>query len=110
MKEYFVYIVTNSTKTTLYIGVTNDLKQRIIEHYLNRGKSKSFAGRYRCYNLLYYETFENPAEAIDREKELKKWRREKKIDLIQSENPNWIFLNSELFDSWPINDEDFSSR
>ena len=52
---YFVYILTNKTKTVLYTGITNNLEQRIIEHYQNRGKNKSFTSRYHVYYLLYYE-------------------------------------------------------
>ncbi len=100
MGNYFVYILTNPKKTVLYIGVTNDLEQRVIEHYLNRGKPKTFAGRYYCYNLVYFERFPYPMQAIDREKELKSWRRSLKEDLINQENPEWKFLNSEIMD-WP---------
>ena len=93
--NYFVYITTNSKKTTLYVGVTNDLYTRMLQHFYDRGGS-SFAGRYYCYNLIYWERHDNPEDAIDREKEIKKWRREKKIQLIESMNPKWQFLNSEI--------------
>ncbi len=103
-----VYILTNFKKTTLYIGVTNDLGQRLIEHYLSRGKKSSFAGRYHCYYLLYYENHESPMAAIEREKELKKWRREKKEQLIDTFNPKRLFLNSDIT-PWPP-ENDLKSR
>ncbi|WP_439490588.1 GIY-YIG nuclease family protein [Algoriphagus sp.] len=88
----FVYILTNKTKTTLYIGVTNDLNRRLYEHQYGMGKPNSFTIRYNCFYLVYYEEYASPKEAISREKELKKWRREKKNKLIESTNPNWDFL------------------
>ena len=95
---YFVYIVTNENKTTLYIGVTNDIQNRISQHYFDsQNLKKSFAGKYNCYHLVYYEGFESIESAIEREKELKKWRREKKNKLISDFNPNWEFLNEHIF-------------
>ena len=100
-KQFYVYIVTNYTKQVLYTGVTNNLEQRIIEHYLNREKGKSFAGKYKAYYLLYYEAYQYIDMAIAREKEIKGWRREKKINLIRTMNADFKFLNAELFDEWP---------
>ncbi|CAM1365533.1 putative endonuclease [Tenacibaculum sediminilitoris] len=98
LNQYVVYIITNKNKTTLYIGVTNNLQRRLSQHYFDSEHAKkSFAGKYNCYYLIYYETFENIKEAIHREKELKKWRREKKENLINSFNPEWYFLNNEFF-------------
>ena len=95
--NYFVYIVTNENKTTLYIGVTNDIQRRLSQHYFDsQNTRKSFAGKYNCYYLLYYEGFESIPDAIQREKELKKWRREKKDKLITSFNPDWDFLNDQV--------------
>lgn len=94
--NYFIYIVTNPKRTTLYIGVTNDLCRRLREHYENSGLRKTFAGRYYCYNLIYWERFSSILHAIEREKELKKWRREKKEALIAALNPQWRFLNKEV--------------
>lgn len=89
----FVYILTNKNKTVLYVGVTNNLERRVAEHKEDaEGPRKSFCGRYNCYFLVYYEEFQNPLDAIAREKELKKWRREKKDSLITSDNPNWDFI------------------
>jgi putative endonuclease len=94
--NYYVYVTTNKSKRVLYIGVTNDLKSRIQQHFLNRGKPTSFAGKYYCYNLIYYERFQFVEHAIEREKQLKGWRRSKKEKLIDSFNPTWNFLNEEL--------------
>ena len=99
--SYCVYIVTNSLKTVLYIGVTNNLAQRITEHYMDRISRKSFAGKYACHYLVYYETYTSIAFAIEREKELKGWKRIKKELLILSFNPGWDFLNKELLGEWP---------
>ena len=97
MGNYFVYIVTNPRRTTLYIGVTNDLEYRLEQHFENRGKKKTFAGRYYCYQLLYWEWFYSPGHAIEREKELKSWSRKKKEALIESVNPRWDFLNRSVW-------------
>jgi putative endonuclease len=98
LHNYFLYIVTNKNKTTLYIGVTNNIQKRLAQHHFdNKHSRKSFAGKYGCYNLIYYEGFETPTEAINREKEIKKWRREKKEKLINNFNPEWQFLNWDLF-------------
>ena len=93
MGNYFVYIVTNPTRTVLYIGVTNNLYARMVQHYENRGDAKTFAGRYYCHKLIYFETHGSPMAMIDREKELKKWSRAKKLKLIKSINPNLSFLD-----------------
>jgi putative endonuclease len=100
MNQYHVYILTNPKMKVLYTGVTNDLKRRLVEHYRNRGDSKTFAGRYYCYNLIYYESHHSVSGAIEREKEIKDWNRSKKEALINSFNPSWKFLNSEITD-WP---------
>jgi putative endonuclease len=95
--NYFVYIVTNENKTTLYIGVTNDIQRRLSQHYFDsQNARKSFAGKYNCYHLVYYEGFESIESAILREKELKKWRREKKDRMISSFNSDWEFLNNDV--------------
>jgi putative endonuclease len=89
---YCVYITTNPAKAVLYIGVTNDLARRLGQHYENRGSKETFAGRYFCYNLLYFEQFTDIKAAISREKELKGWTRAKKDALIGTVNLNWDFL------------------
>lgn len=69
--HYYVYIVTNPERTVLYTGVSNNLSQRLKEHWANRGRPKTFAGKYYCYNLIYYEYFTYINNAIAREKEIK---------------------------------------
>lgn len=90
--NYCIYITTNPGKTVLYIGVTNDLKRRLFEHYEKKGKIETFAGKYHCYHLLYYEHFISIDEAIKWEKELKGWSRKKKENLIKVANPNFDFI------------------
>ena len=92
--NYFVYILTNKTKTVLYIGVTSDVAVRIYYHK-NPGLVEKipFTTKYKCYYLIYFERFQFIDEAIAREKQLKRWRREKKEWLIKGFNPNWDFLN-----------------
>lgn len=91
-----MYITTNPGKDVLYTGVTNDLYTRMVQHYENRGDSKTFAGRYYCYNLIYFERHDSPTAAIDREKEIKGWSRAKKMKLIKSTNPGFDFLKDYL--------------
>lgn len=90
---YFIYILTNYQRTTLYVGVTNDLCPRLGEHRTPDVGSGAFSTRYNCHHLVYFETFDSIRKAIAREKEIKKWRREKKDKLIASKNPNWDFWN-----------------
>ena len=91
--NYFVYITTNPARTVLYTGVTNDLFTRISQHFENKGKRKTFAGRYYCYNLIYYELHEDVNQAIDREKDIKNMSRKRKEELISSFNPEWKFFD-----------------
>lgn len=95
--NYFVYITTNPAKTVLYIGMTNDLPTRLSQHYENRGNKSSFAGRYYCFNVVYWERHGYVAHAIEREKEIKGWRREKKVKLIEEFNPDWRILNDKVY-------------
>tara|TARA_R110000868_G_scaffold396971_2_gene669447 strand:- start:26647 stop:26991 length:345 start_codon:yes stop_codon:yes gene_type:complete len=95
MKEYYVYIVTNPSKTTLYTGVTNHLERRLIEHYHNKGNQDTFAGKYYCYNLLYYEPFQTSHEAIQAEKYIKGKNRSKKEAIIKERNPSLAFFKQE---------------
>ena len=98
---YYVYILTNIKRTVLYTGVTNDLEQRIIEHYTRADLHQSFTAKYHVYYLLYYEPHQYINNAIAREKELKGWSREKKMQLIGEFNPTLGFLNEKLFGCWP---------
>ena len=84
---FYTYIVMNPRRTTIYIGVTNNLRVRLAEHYMDRGSKNHFASRYYCYELVHFESFTYILDAINREKQLKGWRRSKKIDLIQLNNP-----------------------
>jgi len=84
--EYFVYIVC-SRSGTLYIGMTNSIYRRALEH--KRGEIEGFASKYQCDRLVYYESFEDVHAAIGRKKQLKGWSRAKKIALIESKNPRW---------------------
>jgi len=86
-----VYIMTNKHKTTLYIGVTNDLSRRVYEHKNHLIKS-SFTNKYNLEHCIYFEEFSSFDAAIRREKELKKWNRQKKEALINSKNPEWKIL------------------
>jgi len=100
-RQYYVYILTNYQKTVLYTGVTNNLEQRIIEHYLDKGNTKTFTGKYNCFFLVYYECTQYINNAILREKEIKGWNRRKKDELIKTFNPSLKFLNHELLGEWP---------
>jgi putative endonuclease len=100
-KLYYVYILTNKIKTVVYTGVTNNLQQRIVEHYIDRIEKKTFAGKYNCHFLVYYESHQYVNEAIAREKEIKGWVRIKKNMLISDFNTGWKFLNEELLGEWP---------
>ena len=89
-KQYAVYILTNRNNSVMYVGVTSDLKRRLAQH-----KDKSvpgFTAKYRLDRLVYYELTSDVLSAITREKEIKKWRREKKNRLVDAVNPEWLEL------------------
>ena len=91
---YYIYILTNKTKTVLYTGLTNNLRIRLEQHKENiLSNNPTFASKYKVCYLLYYEKFTWIQKAIAREKEIKGWRREKKMNLIKSTNPELEFLN-----------------
>ena len=90
-----IYILTNYEKTTYYVGVTSDLPSRLYEHKTNK-YPRSFTAKYRLHYCVYYETLSTIVEAIDREKQVKKYRREKKEALVNSINPNWNDLWDEI--------------
>ena len=94
MKQSIIYILTNKNKTTLYIGVTNNLQRRLSEHI--KGIGSKFTKRYNVHYLIYYEKFEDITLAIEREKQLKKWSRSKKVKLINTINPDWEFLDDPI--------------
>jgi len=94
--NYYIYILTNWSNKVIYIGVTNNLQRRLYEH-----KNKlidGFTNKYNLNKLVYYECFSNINDAIRREKELKKWRREKKNNLVENMNPDWRDLGFEFDD------------
>ena len=96
-KTYYVYILSNKTDTVLYIGVTNNIERRIQEH-----KSRLISGftqTYNCDKLVYLESYSDINQALDREKQLKKWRREKKEWLIRMQNPEFIDMSKGFLDS-----------
>ena len=97
MKEnqYFVYIMTNQDHTVLYTGVTNNLLRRVIEH--RSGKGGAFSKKYKLYSLVYFEVGDDISIAISREKQIKGGSRQKKIELINSINPDWEDLFEEYF-------------
>lgn len=94
-KTYFVYIMTNRSKT-LYTGITNNLIRRVKEYKLGIGSI--FASKYKLDRLVYFERFEDVHNAIEREKEIKGWLRIRKIALIVSVNPAWKDLSAEWFE------------
>ena len=95
MSQYFIYIMTNIGNRVLYTGVTNNLIRRVREHKqkLNDG----FTKRYNVTKLVYYEMFDNPHNAIKREKQIKAGSRKKKIELIEKINPEWKDLSDDVF-------------
>jgi len=92
-KKYWVYIVVSLTGT-LYIGMTNNLYVRVAQH--KSGEIEGFSSKYHCNRLVYWESFDKVLKAIDREKQLKGWRRAKKTVLIESTNPRW----EDLAEKW----------
>lgn len=93
-KQYYVYILTNARHTVLYTGVTSDLKKRAYQHRMKL--VPGFTSRYNVYKLVYYEVADNPEAAIVREKQIKAGSRGKKIDRVNSMNPQWHDLYEDL--------------
>lgn len=91
MSSFYVYILTNKNNTTLYVGMTNELERRIREH--KSGIPGSFSQRYNLNKLIYFEEHSTAEEAFIKEKQMKRWRRSWKEDLINSMNPNWEDLS-----------------
>jgi len=92
--EYFVYIVSNYQRGVLYVGVTNDLIRRVYEH--KQGDIDGFTKKYHVDRLVYFEMYNNIDNAISREKQMKKWYRKWKIELIEKANPEWNDLYETL--------------
>lgn len=95
-KGGYIYIISNKNRTVLYTGVTSNLQSRIYQH--KQGEGSSFAERYNCVDLLYYEFFEDIESAIAREKRIKKWRRIYKENVINKMNPQWRDLYDDVQD------------
>ena len=93
-KTYYVYLLTNKKNTVIYTGMTNDLVRRVYQH--KQGQSESFTQRYRVNRLVYFESFADVRDALEREKQLKAGSRQKKLDFINSTNPEWRDLYGEL--------------
>ena len=87
MKSYYVYILASKKNGTLYIGVTNDLVRRVYEH--KQGLVEGFTKKYNVKQLVFFEETNDVESAITREKQMKKWNRQWKIELIEKNNPEW---------------------
>jgi putative endonuclease len=94
--DFWIYVVTNRNHSVLYIGVTNSLSRRTWEH--RQGTGANFPAACRCYKVIYYEHYSDVREALDRETQLKKWSRQKKIALIERLNPSWLDLGSDVLE------------
>jgi putative endonuclease len=92
MKNYYVYIMASKRNGTLYIGMTNDIERRVAEH--KQGLIEGFTKEYGVHLLVHLEWFGDVRDAIQREKQLKKWNRQWKQELIEKENPEWIDLST----------------
>ena len=93
--KYYVYILTNKNLTVLYTGVTNDLVRRVYEHK-NHLDQNSFTAKYKTTRLVYFEETTDVRSALEREKQIKSWSRERKTDLIVSMNPQWRDLYNKI--------------
>jgi len=93
MNDYWVYFMVSQSNSVLYVGVSNDLERRVIEHKLH--KIDGFTKKYNCDKLVYFEQYSNINQAILREKQLKNWKREWKNTLVSKENPDWNDLSAE---------------
>jgi len=94
MQQYYVYLLASGKYGTLYIGVTSDLIKRVYEH--KESLADGFTKKYKVHQLVYYEVHGDVHEAILREKQIKKWNRDWKINLIERDNPYWFDLYNEL--------------
>ena len=93
--SYYVYIIASRRDGAIYIGVTNNLVRRVYEHRIKA--VPGFTSKYNITQLVWFEIYEDPISAISREKELKKWERTWKVQLIEAENPEWKDLFEEYF-------------
>src|SRR5690349_6534948 len=97
MEKFYVYLLSNKHHTVFYVGFTSDIERRVFEH--KNGLLKSFTKKYNIHKLLYYEEFSNAEDAKHREKQIKKYKREWKENLINSINPTW----KDLYDDFDLN-------
>ena len=97
MKGGFVYIMSNYSRNVLYIGTTSQLVERVLQHRC--GDFDGFTSKYKCKYLIYYEDLSSISVAIEREKQLKRWHRQWKFNLIKSVNPGLMDLTSSIVDS-----------
>ncbi len=93
-RQYYVYILTTQNNTVLYTGIANDLIHRVYQHKHNM--VEGFTKKYSIHKLVHYESADDVMSAIEREKQIKRWRRQKKIDLINVFNPDWQDLYDEI--------------
>jgi len=91
---YYIYIISNQKRTTFYTGVTNNLQRRIFEH--KNELIEGFSKKYKLHDIVYYEIFDRVEDALTREKQLKNWHRNWKINLIKSTNPQMKNLDAEI--------------
>lgn len=96
MKQYFVYFMSNKSNSVLYVGVTNDLERRVLEHKEKR--NKGFTEKYNCNKLVFFENTNDISVALLREKQLKNWCREWKNTLIEIENSGWKDLSVDWYE------------
>ena len=95
MRKGFVYIMSNKNRTTFYIGITKAIKRRVLEH--KSGKGSAFTSKYNLVDLVHYEIIVGMAECIQREKQLKNWHRDWKINLIKENNPEMVDLAADWY-------------
>ena len=98
--KYYVYILASQRNGTLYIGMTNNLQRRVYEH--KTGVIKGFTQKYGISMLIYFEEFQQVEQAIERENNLKKWKRAWKLRLIEEENPYWDDLAKDWYDNLQV--------
>lgn len=102
IKGGFVYLISNFNRTTIYIGVTNDIERRILEHKIGIGSK--FSSKYNLKYLMYFEEHTTINDAIEREKQLKNWHKEWKWNLVKEDNPNFIDLADDWYDKDMLNE------
>ena len=98
-RTFFVYLLTNKTNGTLYVGVTNSLHRRLWQH--KTGAFEGFSKRYGLHRLVYFEEFRDIRDAISREKQIKGWLRAKKVALVIEKNPHWQDLSAGWYERLP---------